>query len=84
MSAFDIMVSIWPSITGWSASKQIFTSNIKGLDRLLAMEIDLLVVIPCQYSNYKSGKKKLTVRIPSLIQAMKESVEELAMRDERL
>ena len=49
------------------------------------MEIDTLVVMLYQNSNYKSGKKKkLTVRIPDLSQAMVELVEELAIRDERL
>ena len=57
----------------------------RELSRLLTMEIDTLVVMLYQNSNYKSGKKKkLTVRLPDLSRAMVELVEELAIRDERL
>ena len=56
----------------------------RELSRLLTMDIDTLVVMLYQNPNYKSGKKKkLTVRIPDLSQAMEELVEELAIRDER-
>lgn len=57
----------------------------RELSRLLTMEIDTLVVMLYQNPEYKSGKKKkLSVRLPDLSQAMKELVEELVIRDERL
>lgn len=57
----------------------------RELSRLLTMEIDTLVVMLYQNPEYKSGKKKkLSVRLPDLSRAMKELVEELAIRDERL
>jgi len=57
----------------------------KELSRMFTMELDTLVVMLYQNANYKSGrKKKLTVRLPDLSDAMNELVEELAIRDERL
>ena len=57
----------------------------KELSRLLTMEIDTLVVMLYQNSDYKSGKKKKhSIRLPDLSLAMQELVEELALRDERL
>ena len=57
----------------------------KELSRLFTMEIDSLVVMLYQNPDYKSGKKKKhSIRLPDLSQAMQELVEELALRDERL
>jgi len=57
----------------------------KELSRLLTMDIDRMVVMLHQNPNYKSGKKKkLTVRLPDLSQAIEELFEELLIRDKRL